>query len=247
MSAFLKLDACRQCRGEVPWEWVEPVNVCGKTLAGTGVWRSVLVQGLCPSCTATQESEREAQAFAQARRLRAVSTLGAKPVRDFTFERYRVLAENRALFEVARRFDPQLQNIYLCGPSGVGKTHLAFAIAVRGCDESHLVIRLTPDQLVRSLRMRPPQEEQHALELLIKCDILVIDGLNGYETVYGRQMLQEIFDERDYRGRKGLVVISRLSLSLLARRHGDDIVAGRLRLLCEVAEAVGNPTPISRK
>src|SRR5262245_32147327 len=50
MSAFLKIDRCSACRRELPWEWVPPVTLAGRTLAGTGVWRSGLVDDRCAGC-----------------------------------------------------------------------------------------------------------------------------------------------------------------------------------------------------
>ena len=59
MTAFLKIDDCKACHRSLPWEWVPTVLVSGKTLAGTGVWRSQLADGLCPACIAARERERE--------------------------------------------------------------------------------------------------------------------------------------------------------------------------------------------
>jgi chromosomal replication initiation ATPase DnaA len=50
---------------------------------------------------------------------------GEKPYREFTFERYKVTPGNRRAYERSKTFDPAAENLYLWGPSGVGKTHLA--------------------------------------------------------------------------------------------------------------------------
>jgi hypothetical protein len=58
MTAFLKIDRCRVCQKDWPWEWVPPLPLGGKPLAGTGVWRSALIDGCCVSCTESIERER---------------------------------------------------------------------------------------------------------------------------------------------------------------------------------------------
>ena len=59
MSAFLKIDKCARCHGSIPWEWVDAVLLAGKSLPGTGVWRTQLVDGLCPQCLAARSVRQE--------------------------------------------------------------------------------------------------------------------------------------------------------------------------------------------
>ena len=68
MTAFLKIDRCLDCQQEKPWEWVPPILLAGKTLAGTAVWRSQLVDRLCPACHAVRDADREKERRAYALR-----------------------------------------------------------------------------------------------------------------------------------------------------------------------------------
>jgi endogenous inhibitor of DNA gyrase (YacG/DUF329 family) len=88
MTAFLKIDNCATCQHAVPWEFVPAVLLNGRPLAGTGVWRSALVDDRCPTCQATLEEQREQEQRALARRTELIELLGGiKPYCEFTFER----------------------------------------------------------------------------------------------------------------------------------------------------------------
>src|SRR5947207_86864 len=123
MTAFLKIDDCKACRRALPWEFVPTVPVGGKTLAGTGVWRSQLTGGVCPDCLAALETQRQNAQCALAMRRELVQLLGGeKPFREFTFERFEITPGNQFAYERCKSFNPAADNLYLWGPCGVGKT-----------------------------------------------------------------------------------------------------------------------------
>src|SRR5215471_11057118 len=100
MTAFLKIDYCKTCHRALPWEWVPTVLLGGRTLAGTGVWRSQLRDGLCPACQAATDTERRKKERALAVRKELVQLLGGeKPYSEFTFERYQITPGNRFAFD----------------------------------------------------------------------------------------------------------------------------------------------------
>jgi DNA replication protein DnaC len=241
MTAFLKINDCKTCHRALPWEWTPAVLLSGKTLAGTGVWRSQLVNGLCPACLAALESEREKKQRALNRRRELVELLGGeKPYREFTFERYQVTPENKLAYERARNFDPAADNLYLWGPCGVGKTHLAYATARRCFEESLSVAILRAGQLSRKVRMKDPGQEQAAIDDLAQVETLVLDDLGvGSDTAFSRQILQEILDARDFNDRAGLVVTGKYSLDSLAEKLNDDTIPSRLAGMCAVVEVTG--------
>lgn len=242
MTAFLKIDRCRECTRELPWEWVPPVTLGTKPLAGTGVWRSTLVNDLCPACAAAAANTYARLRRAHARREQFIRLVGGiKPYRVFTFERYRITPANRAAFAQAKAFDASKLNLYLWGPCGVGKTHLAVAILRQSFTRGASGAMTTPFQLVRRLRMKAPDDEQRTIDELVNAKVLVIDDLGaGAESVYARQALQEILDRRDCGDRGGLVVTSPFSPTVLGRRMGDGAVASRLAGMCRVVEVAGD-------
>ena len=164
---------------------------------------------------------------------------GTRPYREFTFERYHAMPANQRAFVAAKAFDPSKTNLYLWGPCGVGKTHLAVAILRRWFSRGHSAVMTMPSQLGRRLRMRPPDEEQRVIEEIVQTGVLVLDDLgSGPDSVFARNVLQEILDGRHFRDRGGLVATSSYSMAELARRVGE-AVASRLSGMCRVIEVRG--------
>jgi DNA replication protein DnaC len=241
MTAFLKIDRCKSCRQETPWEWVPPIRLTGKPLAGTGVWRSRLINDICPPCFQEIEAERVRQRRHAAMQAALLQLLGGpKPYREFTLDRYSVTSGNELAVQKAKQFDSARQNLYLWGPSGVGKTHLAYGTA-RTCFERGVsVAAVRASQLTRKLRMKTPEEEQQGIDGFVRVGVLLLDDVGvGADTPYARQVLQEILDGRDFADRGGLVVTSRYSLRGLAARLNDDAIPSRLAAMCQTVEVKG--------
>lgn len=240
MTAFLKIDRCASCGREIPWDWVAPAKVGDKLLAGTGVWRSALSDGLCADCVDAAEQRLRKDRQATARRKQFIRMVGVKPYRRFTFGQYRLTADNRAAFDYAQQFDASTQNLYLWGSCGVGKTHLAVAILRSALARGTSISLVTPFQLVRKLRMKTPEDEQQTVDAFARVGVLVIDDLGtGTASSFGRQALQEILDARDFHDRAGLVITSQWSPERLANRWNDRAIPSRLNGMCRVLQIKG--------
>ena len=230
-------ERCRTCRRWVRPVWEPPVYCAGRPLAGTGVWRSTLDGGRCEPCTERLgRARRSLLAKLEIDRRLQVLMHGPRPVREFTLRRFSVGARNRAAFYAATKFDPAKDNLYLWGPCGVGKTHLAYAIGRRAVESGQSAQFITLPGVVRRVRMREPEDEERQIGRLAVVDVLVLDDVGvGTDTAYSRQILQEVLDRRLYRDRGGLVVTAKYSLDQLAAKLADDSIPSRLAGMCAVA------------
>jgi DNA replication protein DnaC len=241
MRESLKNERCAECGAAASEEWVPPVVVGGKRFLGTGIWRSSLTNGLCPLCQSNRQVALEKSRREELLRLRiAIAFGGERPYREYTFERFELTAENQEALSAAKMFDPARSNLNLWGACGVGKTHLACAIARKAAESGRSIAFLKPPQLVRRLRLKEPDEEQRILDRLSREDILVLDDLGmGPESPYARQTLQELLEARHFQMRGGLIVTAKFSLEALAQRHDDDTIASRLGGMCRLIEVRG--------
>ncbi len=249
MRRFPVAEFCNQCKADVPTEWV-PAVFCGtRALPGTGIRRSQLLSGLCPNCYAFRQAGIIEARKQTESHLKAVSILGGeKPLREFRFENFEVTPQNREAFLRAKSFNEDRENLYLWGPCGVGKTHLAMAIAAQKIAIGRYVCVHKPPQLLRRVRRMDPDDEQRAIDRIIRADVFILDDLGiGNETAYARQSFQEILDGRDFAYRAGLVVTSKYSLDNLARKLEDDTIPSRLAGLCSVIKVEGPDRRSSKK
>jgi len=154
---------------------------------------------------------------------------GRMPAEKFTFENYIPELENENAFSIVKNFNPDYDNLYLWGPCGVGKTHLACSI-VRKCVENRksVIFKKLPN-LLRYLRVKDGDAQDFRIKELAKSDCLVIDELGtGKESEFTLQILQEILDKREFSYKSGMVITTNFSLEQFAKKIGEDAIPSRL-------------------
>lgn len=215
-----------------PTEWFKCAD-CGEEFGR-------LIGSLCPPCDSVRLQKLENVELEKAR---LVSMLGPKGAEQFTFDRFRTSPDNVAALDTCRAFDPSKASLYLWGPAGSGKTHLAGAI-VRD-SEGGEIIKAT--SLVRWFRLRDPREEEREIERLSSVPVLVVDDLGVQkDSEHALAILYEILDRRDMNMRHGLIITSNLPLDMLAKKMGDDRITSRIAGMCRIVKVGGEDYRLRR-
>jgi DNA replication protein DnaC len=167
---------------------------------------------------------RENQALQ--RRLKT-SRLESEPcAEDVNYRHARQLdgAQFRSLLQQSQ-WVAQHQSVLLTGPTGIGKSWLAQALAHKACRDGYRVFYRPAGKLFRDLQQAQADGSLNRhLPMLTKVDVLVVDdfAMNPLDEME-RRLFLEICDDR-YR-RRSTVLTSQLPVSKWHKQIGDPTVA----------------------
>lgn len=142
---------------------------------------------------------------------------------DFSFQPGLAAARVRELANLS--FIDQAANVLFIGGPGVGKTHLAIALALRACAARRSVLFTAATDLLDQLAAADvSQTLGKLLDRLRRLDLLVIDEL-GYLPIDGRRA-NLFFQLVATRYTKGAIIItSNVSFDGWGRVFGDEVIA----------------------
>lgn len=160
---------------------------------------------------------------------------GLRALDIYTEERFVETTGNSEAFREAKSFDPSKDNIFIQGPTGSGKSHLA-AIAIRRFLKYPLRVS-TITQMLLSREVRrcdSARGEQEVIDRYVNTKVLLIDDLGvAKDTEFSLSLLYEIINGRYMNRPGGLVITSNLGLGNLAEKIGDDRISSRLAQMCK--------------
>lgn len=162
------------------------------------------------------------------RRMRAAHLPRRVRLEAFDFSFQPTLSERLVRELASLRFVQAATNVVLLGPPGVGKTHLASALALVAMEAGYSALFTTLSQLAAALEAPVTRGGRYGrLQRYIRPHILIVDEV-GYTRLTAEQAHQlfELVAARYERG--AMVVTSNLSFAEWGGLLGDDVLATAL-------------------
>ncbi|MET7889544.1 IS21-like element helper ATPase IstB [Streptomyces avermitilis] len=167
-----------------------------------------------------------------------------KTLEDYDFSFQPDLAPRKVKDLATLSFVEDKANVALLGPPGVGKTHLAVALAVAACRVGYSIYFTSLDDMVRHLKAAEDQGRlMSKLTSYLRPAVLVVDEV-GYQPLE-RAEANLVFQVISKRYEKGSIILtSNKTFSEWGQVFGDEVLATAIldRLLhhCEVVSINGN-------
>lgn len=117
------------------------------------------------------------------------------------------------------------ENLLLCGPTGVGKSHLANAIAIEALKRDYQILSRPTHRLLADLHAaRANGTHARVFARILRCDLLVLDDFGLQElSVQAIQDLYELITERYERA--SLIITSNRALEEWSEVFNNDLLA----------------------
>lgn len=135
-------------------------------------------------------------------RLRRASINTSKTIDAFDFNFNPTISRQKVLDLAAGEYIRQRHNLLICGPTGVGKSHLAQALAHEACVQGFTVTFVQTHKMLRYINGgRADATRERRLQTYLRPDLLVLDdfGLRPLQPP-GPEDLYDVIDARYERG-----------------------------------------------
>lgn len=156
------------------------------------------------------------------------------------------------VFDFCRRYTENfhlpVNGIFMCGGTGLGKTHLSLAIGSEVIKKGYSVIYGSAPDLFRKVEKEHFDKSIDAdtMQLLHDCDLLIIDDLGAeFESKFYLSVLYDLLNTRMNAGKPN-VVNTNLTVSELQKRYGGRICS-RLYTSMENLNFYGNDIRMIKK
>ncbi len=141
--------------------------------------------------------------------------------------------------EFSQHFSPDNRSILMIGDAGLGKTHLALAVANEVISNGNLVVYVSAGNIFAELESRRREGDGHLLKLLYEADLLILDDL-GSEMVNPSTLnfLYNILNVRLNTKRCSIYTTNITTQDMLVARYTEKI-ASRLLGSCDQLHFAG--------
>jgi DNA replication protein DnaC len=176
--------------------------------------------GLLVDREMTERQNRRLRLRLRKARLRLTAVL-----EDIDYRRPRGLDKSLILALAACRWVEERHNVLITGPTGVGKSYLACALAQKACRENYRALYARMPRLLQDLAVaRADGRYGKVLAHLLKHDVLVIDdwGLAPLDDAGRRDLLEILEDRYD---RRSTIVVGQIPVSAWHEMIGDPTLA----------------------
>jgi DNA replication protein DnaC len=158
-------------------------------------------------------------------RLKKAKLRQSASIEDLDFRRSRGMDKALILSLAACAWIAKGINVLICGPTGVGKSYLACALAHKACLEGYTALYLRLPRLFEELRLAKADGRYGKLMLsYAKADLLILDdwGLTPMTDPQRRDLL-ELMEDRY--GLKSTIITSQLPVTAWHEAIGDPTLA----------------------
>ncbi len=139
---------------------------------------------------------------------------------DFTFHPHLDKKHVMELFDLA--FIPKHENVIFLGPPGVGKTHLAIALAIKACHHGFKVYFTTMDTLIRKLKETQSKRKAYLTSSLVIVDEVGYLPVNAEEAYLFFQFVSQRYE------RHSTIITSNKSFGDWQELFGDAVIAAAI-------------------
>ena len=129
-----------------------------------------------------------------------------------------------------QQFSTSGENLLFFGGPGTGKTFLTNCVAKELLDKGFFVVYRTSEELIRDLKTIKFENDTELEELLLKCDLLIIDDLGSEQiTDFSKTELFNLINRKMLKGYK-MLISTNCGLEFLSGMYSERIAS---RLLGE--------------
>lgn len=142
----------------------------------------------------------------------------------------------------AKNFTGEGRSLFMQGATGLGKTHLSLAIANEVLNKGYYAVYVSAPTILSRLENSHfeynSNEEEHLMQTLSDCDLLIIDDLGTeFQTPYSKTAIYNIFNNRILK-RKPVIINTNLSIREIQDTYSQRFVS-RIIGECDRLEFLG--------